>query len=123
MTPHFTVAEMACRCGCGRLPSLPFVQRLEELRVAFNRPMPVTSGARCPAYNATVSLTGEDGPHTKDAVDVAVSRRDAYDLMVLAPQFGFTGIGFKQHGGKRYVHLDALPSAPGQPRPTLWSYP
>jgi hypothetical protein len=42
--------------------------------------------------------------------------------MVLAPQFGFTGIGFKQKGVIRFVHLDALPNEIGQPRPTIWSY-
>lgn len=34
----------------------------------------------------------------------------------------FTGIGIQQKGGDRYIHLDNLPNAPGQPRPTVWSY-
>lgn len=123
LTPHFTRAEMSCRCGCGLVPPAEFMLRLEGLRVAFGRTMKVTSGARCPAYNAKVSGTGLTGPHTIGAVDIDIARREAYDLVALAPKHGFTGIGFKQHGANRFMHLDALPDAPGQPRPTIWSYP
>jgi hypothetical protein len=34
---------------------------------------------------------------------------------------GFTGIGVKQTGVNRIIHLDTL-TAPDYPRPTVWSY-
>ena len=87
--------------------------------------MPVNSGARCQEYNAKISGTGLDGPHTKGAADIGVSGAKALAVIAAAQAEGMTGIGVKQHGpyAGRFVHLDALPNADGQPRPHLWSYP
>lgn len=121
---NFTPAEMACK-GTGRLLIVPaFMDRLQRLRTAFGKPMPITSGYRTPEYNSAVSRTGRDGPHTHArAVDVAVSGGDALDLVRLALAHGFTGIGIKQHGphAGRFIHLDDL-TAPEHPRPRIWSY-
>jgi len=35
---------------------------------------------------------------------------------------GITGLGVKQHGDSRFIHLDTLDSEPHRPRPTVWSY-
>lgn len=125
LTPHFSRGELACRCGCGRM-EIPreFVQKLENLRQACAFPFPISSGYRCPDYNARVSSTGRDGPHTKSAVDIRVSGAQAWVLVGMATRYGFKGIGIAQKGphGSRFIHLDDLPDAPGQPRPTIWSY-
>jgi len=121
--PNFTPEEMACR-GSGELLVVPvFMERLQRLRAAFGRPMPVTSGYRTPAHNARVSSTGTDGPHTTGrAVDIAVSGSDAFELVRLALACGFTGIGVRQRGAwnGRFIHLDDIES-PGI-RPRIWSY-
>lgn len=119
---HFTKEELECKCGCGGLPELDFVKKLERLREELGFPMPVTSGYRCPDYNARVSSTGRTGPHTTGrAVDIGVDRYRAWRLILEAmPEF--TGIGLQQKGQGRFVHLDDLPNAEGQPRPTVWSY-
>ena len=128
MTPHFSDAEVACKCGCGMLPAPAFMRKVEALREMWGKPMKVTSAARCPAYNAKVSSTGPDGPHTTGhAIDVEVARGDAFALLMLigranARGLGITGIGVQQKGTGRFVHMDDLPDAPGQPRPTIWSY-
>lgn len=122
---HFKVDEFKCRCGCGRNEmSSGFIDMLDDLREACGFAMPVNSGYRCPDHNAKVSSTGRTGPHTTGrAVDIRVSRKEAYELLMWASRMGFTGIGVKQHGEVRYIHLDNLPAAEGQPRPTIWSYP
>lgn len=124
MTPHFSDAELRCKCGCGKLPSKSFMVLIEAIRVEFGYPMPVASGARCSAYNQKVSSTGPDGPHTKDAIDIRVSGAKALRLILIALKYGITGIGVSQKGphDSRFVHLDSLPDAPGQPRPWIWSY-
>ena len=121
--PNFTEAEMRCR-GTGRCDMDPnFMARLQALRTEYGRPMAVTSGFRAPEYNVRVSESGTSGPHTTGrAVDIAVRGADALDLIVLAVKHGFTGIGVKQDGMGRFVHLDDLPEIPGRPRPTIWSY-
>lgn len=130
---NFSRAEMVCSCGCGRAEmNTKFMRRLQDLRRQFNQPMIITSGYRCPDYNARVSSTGRDGPHTTGkAVDVAVRGADARDLVSMACHRGFTGIGVQQKGSGRFLHLDMLPVNdpasddydPDQaPRPWLWSY-
>lgn len=120
---YFTKEELECKCGCGGLPENSFIEKLEALRVLFG-PMNVTSGYRCPDYNAKVSSTGKNGPHTTGrAVDIQVSHAKAYELVRLAIQNDdFRGIGLQQKGQGRFVHLDDLPNKEGQPRPTVWTY-
>ena len=123
VTSHFSYAELVCKCGCGRMETDPaFLAKLEDLRVAFGKPMTVTSGYRCPRHNAEVSHTGTAGPHTIGAADIAVSGEDAYTLVQLAMACGFSGIGIKQSGDfpGRFVHLDNLPFS--WPRPRIWTY-
>jgi zinc D-Ala-D-Ala carboxypeptidase len=123
MTPHFHVRELACRCGCGGLPKQDFMDKVEKLRDRLGFQMPVTSGYRCPEYNNRISGTGRTGPHTTGrAIDIGVSHSRALEMIRMALSMGFTGIGVKQHGAGRFIHLDDLPDAEGQPRPTCWSY-
>lgn len=124
--PHFPWAELTCHCGCGRMEmDRSFMSRLEDLRAAYGKPMPITSGFRCPMHNAEASSTGLSGPHTTGkAVDVQVSGEDAHRLLTMALEHGFTGIGISQKGfhGSRFIHLDTIEPGPGRPRPTIWSY-
>lgn len=124
MTPHFSDAELACKCGCGMLPDPEFMARIEAVRVEAGFAMPVSSAARCAKHNAATSGTGFTGPHTTGrAIDFAVDRDRAYKVLAIAMRHGFTGIGIQQKGFGRFVHIDDLPNKTGQPRPTLWSYP
>ena len=122
MTPHFTKAEVACKCGCGMLPPQDFMDKAERVRFRFGKPMAVTSAARCQSYNDKVSSTGRTGPHTKRAIDFGVRGADALRLVTILLEEGFTGIGVNQKGDARFIHGDDLPDAPGQPRPHIWSY-
>lgn len=126
MTPNFSDEELTCKCGCGMLPSLQFMERVQKLRERVGFPLIVSSAARCPEYNAKVSSTGRTGPHTTGhAIDLVVSHAHAFLVVdaALAAMY-FNGIGISQKGdpSKRFIHLDDLPDAPGQPRPTIWSY-
>lgn len=122
MTPHFSKAEVACKCDCGLLPPQDFMDKVERARMRTNFPWPVTSGARCPAHNAKVSKTGLTGPHTRRAIDIGVRGAQALEVVQAMLAEGFTGVGINQKGDKRFVHGDDLPNEPGQPRPTIWSY-
>lgn len=124
---YFDIAEFACRgtecCGGANLMDSQFMDELDELRHRYGKPLVVTSGYRCPKHNARISSTGTTGPHTTGrAADLRVDRGDAYRLLKLALELGFTGIGVKQKGPTRFLHIDNLPNAPGQTRPVLWSY-
>lgn len=122
---HFSRAELQCHCGCGKaLMDAKFLAKLEELRVAYGKPMTVTSGYRCPAYNSKIAHTGINGPHTTgQAIDIQICGEEAYQLLLLAMQFGFSGLGIGQRGliDGRFMHLDNL-SCPDYPRPRVWTY-
>ncbi|MFS1522749.1 D-Ala-D-Ala carboxypeptidase family metallohydrolase [Microbulbifer sp. 2304DJ12-6] len=115
---YFTKAELSCRC-CGELHfSDDTLRRLIRARVRFNKPMVITSGYRCRDHCASI---GSTMTHTTgQAVDVSVSGGRAYELLGIAIEEGFTGIGIKQHGSHkgRFLHLDDLERT----GPTIWSY-
>jgi len=119
---NFTVEELTCRCGCGQMKMDPgFMAHLETLRLVFGEPMTVTSGYRCPAHNASVSSTGDGGPHTTGkAVDIQISGVAAARLARMAMNMNFRGIGLRQHGpvGQRIVHLDEIL----RPEQIIWTY-
>lgn len=121
--PHFTPDELRCK-GTGELVVVEqFLDRLERVRVQLGKPMVITSGYRAPAYNAQVSTTGTEGPHTTGrAVDVAIAGVDAFAVVRLAVAMGFTGIGVSQRGdrGGRFIHLDDIDD--WRIRPRIWSY-
>lgn len=124
--PHFSAAELACRCGCGlghESMDTGFMDALEDIRRTCGFPLPVTSAIRCPEHNARVSATGRDGPHTTGrAVDISIRGARALELVVEAVANGMTGIGVQQRGADRFIHLDDLDDAARRPRPWLWSY-
>lgn len=124
LTANFTSGELACKhCGKMLVPQSS-VERLQRVRDAMGVPLKITSGYRCPTHNEAVSESGPNGPHTKGAFDIQISGPAAFKLVCIALKEGFTGIGFSQKGphDQRFIHLDDLPDATGQTRPTVWSY-
>ena len=98
-----------------------FLERLDELRENYGKPIIINSGYRCPEYNDKISTTGLDGPHTCCAVDINVMGHNAHKLLSAALKMNFRGIGISQKGSGRYIHIDDMPDTPG-PRPWIWSY-
>lgn len=121
--PNFSRENMRCKHTGKDGMNSSFMARLQRLRTAFGKPMPITSGFRDRTHPIE-ARKGTAGPHTTGrAVDVSIRGADALQLIALALQHGFTGIGLKQHGNSRFVHLDDLEATPTQPRPTVWTYP
>lgn len=120
--PNFTPDELRCK-ETGELNMLhSFMDRLQALRTAYGKPMPVSSGYRSKLHSVERQKRTA-GTHAMGcAVDIAVSGRDALRLIELALQHGFTGIGVQQRGEGRFIHLDDAPNAPHRPRPHIWSY-
>jgi len=121
---HFSNDELKCKCGCDQIKmDTEFMSKLILLRKLCKFPLPVSSGYRCPTHNDGISTTGLDGPHTTGrAVDIMISGKEALEVLSLAYDMGFTGVGVKQKGMKRFIHLDDLEKTNARPRPWLWSY-
>lgn len=115
---------MACKhCGKQGMREST-LDRLEVLRRAYNKPMHIPSAYRC-ADHPIEKKKVEPGSHSHGcAVDVAVQGADAFRLIRLAIEYGFTGIGVSQRAGQpRFIHIDdAATSEFGLARPNVWSY-
>ncbi len=122
---HFSPREMACH-HCGRLViDDALLTLLETMRLMLGRPLPVTSGYRCPEWNERVARTGRDGPHTTgQAADIRIHGGDALSLIRVATGLGVRGLGVQQRGeySGRIVHVDLCEDGPGRPRPWVWTY-
>jgi len=116
---NFTKAEFDCtHCGANQMTPA-FMSKLQALRMAYGKPMRITSGFRCPQHPIEAKKA-QPGAHASGcACDVGVDGQQAYELMKHAFALGFTGIGVNQKAGSRFIHLDTLE---GGPRPNVWSY-
>lgn len=133
--PYFTYQEFKCKCeqcstktitpGVGNMDDgewlvtpefRSFMALLIKMRIELYFPFPVNSGFRCKTYNAKISSTGFNGPHTKGAADIKVAFERAYKLNNLAGELDM-GIGLNQTGdiADRYIHVDNLGAR-------LWTY-
>jgi uncharacterized protein YcbK (DUF882 family) len=117
--PNFTKKEFDCQETGENQMQESFMEKLQALRTAYGAPMRVTSGFRDPRHSIEVSKSAP-GVHTRGcAVDIACGGQDAYEIMKIALELGFTGIGVQQRGSSRFLHLDTYT---GDPRPNVWSY-
>lgn len=113
--PHFTAAELACRCRIhckGEYFHDPrFLDALESMRHEMG-PIKVRSGHRCRAHNAAVGGVA-NSYHTKAiAADIAVTQKTRARMAQAAVNAGFTGLGF----GRSFLHVDLGPAR-------TWTYP
>ncbi len=116
--PNFTEDEFRCK-HTGKCEMRPeFMEKLQQLRTLYGKPMRVTSGYRDRTHPAEVNkpTTGEHS--TGCAADIAVEGHDALRLVRLALELGFPRIGVQQKGGGRFIHLGTNPNFPS----TIWSY-
>jgi uncharacterized protein YcbK (DUF882 family) len=119
--PNFSEEEFACSETGECKMSASFMKKMQELRDVYGNPMTITSGYRSPKHSIEASKpTGKLSTHARGcAADIACNGQQAYEIMKLAFQLGFTGIGVSQKGSARFVHLDTFS---GSPRPNIWSY-
>ncbi|WP_300393525.1 D-Ala-D-Ala carboxypeptidase family metallohydrolase [Henriciella sp.] len=115
--PHFSVAELACRCGgrfCGgeywHAPG--FLDGLETVRAKVRAPLIINSGHRCAGWNAAVG-GAPLSQHKTIAADIRLAGHDRFTLLAAAEQAGFTGLGL----ARSFLHIDR------RARPARWFYP
>ena len=124
LSTYFTQYEFKCS-HTGQCDMDPdFISELNELRTAFGKPMKINSGYRSITHPIERKKQTPGAHTTGQAADISVARGDAFYLLSLALQKGFTGIGIAQKGSgaSRFIHLDTIENTEGRPRPTIWSY-
>ena len=109
--PHFSPAQIACRC-CGEMVILPpTLDALEALQTALGEALVITSAHRCALHNARVG-GAPLSQHKQLAFDIALAGHDRARLLAAARAAGFSGFGF----GQTFLHLDT------RARPGHWFY-
>lgn len=97
--------KLSCSCGCGgTVTDERLIWILTAVREHFGKPVVITSGFRCEAYNRKVGGAAKSQHLTGKAVDfnvqgVSPKEVQAYLDKLLAGRFG---LGY----GKTFTHLD-----------------
>lgn len=104
----FRLDEFQCPC-CKRvmLHSL-LLQKLKGLRFKTGRPVIITSGYRCPAYNQKVGGVKTSYHLLGMAADIHVPGVSIEELLPMAEEIGFKGIGC--YPKQNFLHLDIRPT-------------
>ncbi len=118
--PNFTSKEFECKCCGSEGINEKLVEKVQLIRDIHKKPLRVTSGYRCPLHPAERSKSAPGAHALGLAVDLAVDREEAYQVLYIALSLSFTGIGVQQKGEGRFLHLDIAENH--LPRPTIWSY-
>lgn len=121
--PNFSKAEFDCKHTGENQMQEEFMEKLQELRTRFGKPIRISSGFRSLRHpvEAAKPAAALKAHNTGLAADVAVERQDAHRVLALALELGFTGIGVQQKGSGRFLHIDLVSPSTGL-RPTVWSY-
>lgn len=102
LTKNFNREEFACPC-CGNAPiEREFVDKLQQLRNLWGKPIKINSGYRCKSHNKKVGGSPNSQHCLGTAADLSISVSQNKQLVDLAKKVGFTGIGTYTWG----VHLD-----------------
>jgi len=121
---YFKASEFTCSHTGTEKMDQNFINKLNNLREIYGKPMTVSSGYRDSTHPVeAIKKDPTSGAHVSGkAADILIERKNAYELLSLAFDVGFTGIGVNQKGGARFLHLDTIEGSPARPRPTIWSY-
>jgi len=121
---YFKASEFICSHTGTENMDQNFIDKLNQLRDSYGKPMTITSGFRDETHPIeAMKKNPKGGAHVSGkACDILVDRKDAFELLSLAFLIGFTGIGVNQKGESRFLHLDTIENSPSRPRPTIWSY-
>lgn len=122
---YFTLSEFDSpdSPGSGSQMNEEFLEKLDLLREHCGFPFKINSGFRTPEQNKRDGGAEQSAHLLGRAVDIACTGQQAYTILKLAAQYGFTGIGVSQKSG-RFVHLDdiGMGEAEGITRPMVWTY-
>lgn len=116
---NFSEKEFRCSHTGKCQMDAAFMEKMQQLRDKYGKPMTITSGYRDMTHPIEAQKE-KAGIHTMGlAADIACNGQEAFHLLKLAFDMGFTGIGIAQKGHNRFIHLDIYTKPP---RANVWSY-
>jgi len=109
---HFYLDEFQCPCCKQVMLHSLLLQKMKGLRYKIQKPVIITSGYRCPAYNLKVGGVKNSYHLLGMAADVYVPGINLLDLLKVAEKIDFSGIGF--YPQRNFLHLDIRPAGPAR---------
>lgn len=113
LSPHFHANEFRCKCKSRGLDRddtwchgevwahRDLVERLEALRARLGRPIVITSGCRCPRYNAHIGGARMSQHKRGTAADIVVQGRTPKEVARIARELGLFVIEYPT-----FTHVD-----------------
>lgn len=102
---YFSREEFECKCGCGQdTVDAELVLQLTLIRAHFNKPVIVTSGNRCMAYNERVGGSRNSQHLLGRAADIIVRDVDPDDVADYAEKINVDG-GVGRYS--TFTHIDS----------------
>ena len=92
---------------------------IDGMRESAGFSFPVNSAYRCENHPIEAAKSKPGAHSTGLAIDIGVSRGQAFKVIELALSAGIKRIGVNQKGEGRFIHLDICDS---KLSPTIWSY-
>ena len=116
--PNFTKQEFDCKATGENNMQHEFMEKLQKVRVAYNKSMKITSGFRSVKHPIEAKKTHSNGEHTQGyCADIYCDNgADRYTLISLALANGITRIGV----AKNFLHLGI--GGKGLPNNVVWDY-
>jgi len=109
---HFYLDEFQCPCCKQVMLHSLLLQKVKGLRYKIQKPVIITSGYRCPEYNLKVGGVKNSYHLLGMAADVYVPGINLVDLLKVAEEIDFSGIGF--YPQRNFLHLDIRPAGPAR---------
>lgn len=78
---YTALTEVVCRCGCGLVPQKSMLDKFDQLREAFGKPITITSAARCEKHN--VKIGGSKNSNHVKGLAIDMMRTPALEDFVL----------------------------------------
>lgn len=118
LSQHFTLAEMACKCGCGgeNKPEIltnlkALANALEVLRLAAGKTaVHINCAYRCPAHNKAVGGEDQSLHLTGKAADIRIEGQEPGKTQAVAQLVAVLG-GVGSY--KTFTHVDIRPRTKG----------
>lgn len=101
---YFTMEEFRCKCGCNKLiVSGILIDKLNEARKIFGKPMILNSGYRCKQHNADIGGSPNSAHLAGAAADIKCDNsRDRFNMLKALIEVGFNRIGIAE----TFIHVD-----------------
>jgi len=109
LSMHFSRSEFACRCGCGfQTVDFELLQVLEWLRLHFQQPVIINSGARCRRHNRYIGGSPGSKHQQGIAADIKIQFIDSKHIVEYLDQEYPDKYGIGLYPG--WVHIDVRPN-------------